>query len=111
MPDISPDDRTLDLGPLPESEESNSALIPAEDVKPEDVATLTLKYQKDGSPLLVATGGRCIPAALPITDDEGNHLSHYAAAGATAKTPMNQQTAYLDLSAVYGLPESGPEGK
>ncbi|MGW3073553.1 hypothetical protein [Kitasatospora sp. NPDC001132] len=60
-------------GPAPvqvKPETTESALIPADQVKPEDVGALSIEY-RDGQPVIVVSGGKYIPAELPIVDSSG----------------------------------------
>ncbi|WP_328622212.1 hypothetical protein [Streptomyces sp. NBC_00354] len=52
--------------------------VPASEVKPEDVGTLSLRYV-DGVPQLVISGGRFAPAALTIVDPSGTPVATYTA--------------------------------
>ncbi|GGR75461.1 hypothetical protein Snoj_82120 [Streptomyces nojiriensis] len=40
-------------------------LIPADQVKPEDIGKLSIEY-RDGQPVVVVSGGTVIPAHLPV---------------------------------------------
>ncbi|MFI1018211.1 hypothetical protein [Streptomyces sp. NPDC020965] len=46
------------------------ALVPASEVDPEGVATLALEY-RDGRPVIVARGGKFIPAGLKVVSEDG----------------------------------------
>ncbi|MGW8666993.1 hypothetical protein [Streptomyces niveus] len=48
-------------------EAAGPAPIPADQVKPEEVAKLSIEY-RDGRPVVVANGGQYIPSALPIVN-------------------------------------------
>ncbi|MQT04831.1 hypothetical protein [Streptomyces jumonjinensis] len=45
-------------------------LVPVSEVDPEDVATLALEY-RDGRPVIVASGGKFIPAGLKVVTGDG----------------------------------------
>ncbi|MFD7838252.1 hypothetical protein [Streptomyces sp. NPDC059761] len=60
-------------------------LIPAAEVKPEDIATLSIEY-RDGQPVIVATGGTVIPAGLAVVDGSGK--------GAAARYSMIRLTGF-----------------
>ncbi|MFE9368060.1 hypothetical protein ACFYNN_36025 [Streptomyces sp. NPDC006978] len=74
MPEITPAPKGPALGQLP----TEPAVIPADQVKPEDVGTLTLEY-RDGVPVLVVSGGTFVPAALTLIDDSGTPVALYGA--------------------------------
>ncbi|MFF2543030.1 hypothetical protein ACFVUY_10755 [Kitasatospora sp. NPDC058063] len=50
--------------------------VPASEVKPEDVGTLTLEY-KDGQPVLTVRGGRFLPSGIPVLDASGRQVARY----------------------------------
>ncbi|UQA94918.1 hypothetical protein [Streptomyces halobius] len=52
--------------------------IPATEVKPEDIGSLSLRYV-DGVPQLVVSGGTGIPADLTVVDASGSAVATYAA--------------------------------
>lgn len=60
------------------SEDTDAVLIPATEVKPEDVGTLSLRYVGN-VPQLVVSGGTVIPAELTVMDASGNAVAAYAA--------------------------------
>ncbi len=60
------------------SEIPGITVITAEDVKPEDVGTLSLRYV-DGVAQLVVHGGTVLPAALTIGDEAENTVATYSA--------------------------------
>ncbi|MFF2625206.1 hypothetical protein ACFVUN_05455 [Kitasatospora griseola] len=45
-------------------------LVPASQVEPADIATLSIEY-RDGRPVVVVSGGRYVPAELPVVDSSG----------------------------------------
>ena len=49
---------------------------PVSEIKPEDVATLTIEY-RDGQPVIVVSGGEAIPSALAVLDQAGNAVGLY----------------------------------
>ncbi|MFE6904098.1 hypothetical protein ACFVFJ_46130 [Streptomyces sp. NPDC057717] len=57
----------LGLSPSPEATASEPTPIPADQVKPEDIATLSIEY-RDGQPVVVASGGKYVPSELPIAN-------------------------------------------
>src|SRR5689334_17105876 len=71
----SPEETGLVIVPLKESEVT---VLPAEEVKPEDVSTLALHY-RDGTPVLVGVGGDSFPAVIQLVDGNGNILGAYTA--------------------------------
>ncbi|MCX4826040.1 hypothetical protein OG883_40930 [Streptomyces sp. NBC_01142] len=66
--------RTAETVPLGE--------IPATEVNPEDVGTLSLRYV-DGVPVLVVSGGSIIPASLTVVNESGSPIAKYAAGPAS----------------------------
>ncbi|MFE7524612.1 hypothetical protein ACFU7Y_02700 [Kitasatospora sp. NPDC057542] len=50
--------------------------VPASEVKPEDVGTLTLEY-KDGQPVLTVRRGPFVPSSIPVLDESGTHVANY----------------------------------
>ncbi|GAA2153431.1 hypothetical protein GCM10009760_51130 [Kitasatospora kazusensis] len=46
------------------------ALIPADQVKPEDAATLSIEY-RDGRPVVVVSDGKYVPSELPVVNSSG----------------------------------------
>lgn len=63
-------------------QDSGLTIIPAEEVKPEDVGMLSLRYV-DGAAQLVVSGGTVVPDHLPVVNTEGAAVATYfpAAAG------------------------------
>ncbi|MFJ6798904.1 hypothetical protein [Streptomyces sp. NPDC091268] len=57
---------------------SDVRLIPASEVKPEDLGMLSLRYV-DGTPVLVVSSGTALPAGLTVLDASGNAVAVYAA--------------------------------
>ncbi|WP_031171406.1 hypothetical protein [Streptosporangium roseum] len=53
-------------------------LIPASEVKPEDMGTLSLQYV-DGVPRIVVSGGKVIPAQIQVVDSSQGPLGVYSA--------------------------------
>ncbi|MGW8889737.1 hypothetical protein [Streptomyces sp. NPDC055749] len=52
-------------------------LIPADQVKPEDIGTLSIEY-RDGRPVIVVNGGTAVPASLTVVDGSGHAVARYA---------------------------------
>ncbi|MFE3206513.1 hypothetical protein [Embleya sp. NPDC059237] len=62
---------SLGLTPTPEgTAPTEPTLVPADQVKPEDVGTLTIEY-RDGRPVIVVSGGQFVPAALAVVHQSG----------------------------------------
>ncbi|MFB7848620.1 tyrosinase family protein [Streptomyces sp. NPDC056053] len=59
------------------------ALIPSTEVRPEDIATLSIEY-RDGQPVIVVSGGKYSPAHLRIVDGSGDPLGAYSVADSLA---------------------------
>ncbi|GHD80165.1 hypothetical protein ACFQL8_37390 [Streptomyces goshikiensis] len=84
MPEITPAAK----GPVPVKLPTGThepAPTPASEVKPEDIAALSLEY-RDGVPVLVAASGARIPAHIEVVDGEGNPAAAYTAGTTTPTT-------------------------
>ncbi|MFE7598106.1 hypothetical protein [Streptomyces sp. NPDC057494] len=75
-------------------------LIPADQVKPEDVGRLSLRYV-DGVAQLVVSGGTAIPGGLAVVDESGNTVAAYTA-GAASALPRHGSTALQVSSGMAG---------
>ncbi|GBQ03573.1 hypothetical protein SSP531S_50480 [Streptomyces spongiicola] len=67
-------------GPAPVQytpEATEPVLIPADQVKPEDIGTLSIEY-RGGQPVVVVSGGRYVPARLTVADGAGNAVAAYS---------------------------------
>ncbi|MFD7496410.1 hypothetical protein ACFV8T_29165 [Streptomyces sp. NPDC059832] len=62
---------------LKTAEVTDLELVPASDVKPEDVGTLSLRHV-DGVPQLVISGGTYIPAELTVVDGASKPVARYS---------------------------------
>ncbi|MFI0790883.1 hypothetical protein ACH4Q6_35480 [Streptomyces lydicus] len=67
----------LGLTPAPAAAPAQPTPVPASEVKPEDVGTLTLEY-KDGQPVLTVRGGRFVPNGIPVLDASGTQVASYS---------------------------------
>ncbi|MFF4104367.1 hypothetical protein [Streptomyces sp. NPDC001903] len=79
------------------SRAADSALTPADRVKPQDIGTLSIEY-RDGQPVIVASGGKAIPARLTVVDGAGNSVAAYTAGpplASDARTSKHEIPAYL----------------
>ncbi|MFC8271144.1 hypothetical protein ACFUJR_01095 [Streptomyces sp. NPDC057271] len=63
-------------------------VITAEEVKPEDVGTLSLRYV-DGVAQLVVSGGAVVPATLAVVDGDGKAVAAYTAGSVSAPARMS----------------------
>ncbi|MEU0841390.1 hypothetical protein ABZ370_18220 [Streptomyces sp. NPDC005962] len=66
MPETAPNSK----GPAPAQYKpaaTEPAPIPTGQVKPEDIATLSIEY-RDGRPVIVVSGGTYVPATLMVVD-------------------------------------------
>ncbi|MFF3350503.1 hypothetical protein [Streptomyces sp. NPDC002779] len=75
------------LGPVDETggaqaDDTGLTLISADEVKPEEVGVLSLRYV-DGTPTLVISGGQVIPQGLKVVDAAGEPVAFYTADPAT----------------------------
>ncbi|MFE4335436.1 hypothetical protein ACFRQM_40330 [Streptomyces sp. NPDC056831] len=78
MPETTPNGK----GPAPiklPTEATEPALILADQLKPEDIGTLTIEY-RDGQPVIVLSGGKYIPAGLTLVDGSGAAAANYVVA-------------------------------
>ncbi|MER5434186.1 hypothetical protein [Streptomyces sp. NPDC002588] len=70
---------SLGLTPTPsDTAPSEPALIPASEVKPEEIGTLALEY-RDGRPVIVVSRGKYMPAAIKVVDTSENTVASYSA--------------------------------
>ncbi|MFE5534805.1 hypothetical protein [Streptomyces sp. NPDC056492] len=60
----------LGLSASPEATAPGPTPIPADQVKPEDIATLSIEY-RDGQPVVVVSGGKYVPSELPVVNSSG----------------------------------------
>ncbi|GAB2636427.1 hypothetical protein [Nocardia goodfellowii] len=70
--------------------------IPATLIRPDDAATLSLRYV-EGVPTLVVTGGAAVPEIITAVDDSGTPVVQYTASPVTS--------ARASHNFVYGGPE------
>ncbi|GAA2799050.1 hypothetical protein GCM10010441_25100 [Kitasatospora paracochleata] len=68
------------LGEIPSTvvtpEIADATLLPADQVKPEDIGTLSIEY-RDGQPVIVVSGGTAIPAGLTVVDGSSTRVTKY----------------------------------
>ncbi|MGW2865725.1 hypothetical protein [Streptomyces sp. NPDC001205] len=57
-------------------EDSGLTIVSAEDIKPEDVGTLSVRYV-DGTPEFVLTDGKAIPNQIRVVDASGQPVALY----------------------------------
>ncbi|WP_146259262.1 hypothetical protein [Streptomyces tateyamensis] len=69
------------LGLTPTPEGTAPALIPFDQVKPEDRAKLAIEY-RNGEPVIVVSGGTVFPAVIETVDTSGAPIGAYKAAAA-----------------------------
>ncbi|MFF3693813.1 hypothetical protein [Streptomyces sp. NPDC002221] len=65
------------LSPPPAPGAAVPTLVPADQVKPEDVGTLSIEY-RDGCPVIVVSGGQFVPAELRAVNASGTSVVTYA---------------------------------
>ncbi|WP_371516787.1 hypothetical protein [Kitasatospora sp. NBC_01300] len=93
MPETTPNSK----GPAPiklTPGTTEPVLVPADQVKPEDIGTLSIEY-RDGQPVVVVSGGTAIPAGLTVVDGAGNALAAYTAGPTSATTRLAPVVDYL----------------
>ncbi|MFD9904859.1 hypothetical protein [Streptomyces sp. NPDC059063] len=93
-------------GPAPVQvtpEAAEPAPIPAEQVKPEDIGTLSIEY-RDSVPVIVVSGGKYIPAGLMVVDESGKPAAVYTAGPLPAGKAAITSTALLDPMPVHVFP-------
>ncbi|MFC0847114.1 hypothetical protein ACFH04_25865 [Streptomyces noboritoensis] len=86
MPETTPNAK----GPAPVTltpEATQPTLTPADQVKPEDIGTLSIEY-RDGQPVIVVSGGTYFPADLAVVDPAGNALAAYTAGPASQRVAL-----------------------
>ncbi|MFD3788816.1 hypothetical protein [Streptomyces cyaneofuscatus] len=83
------------------SQTAEPTLIPATEVKPEDIGALSLRYV-NGVAQLVVSGGTAIPAGLTVVDADGNDVAAYKAAGPVEVAAPEPR--YFIISAVPEFP-------
>ncbi|MFD9594914.1 hypothetical protein ACFWA9_19470 [Kitasatospora sp. NPDC059973] len=86
---MSPE-QMANLGRIPGPEATAPAeptLVPADQVKPEDIAALSIEY-RGSQPVIVARGGKYIPAGLPVEDESGNPFGGSAPAYGSYRWPV-----------------------
>ncbi|MFD3480604.1 hypothetical protein [Streptomyces sp. NPDC058695] len=81
-------------------------VIPADDLKPEDIGMLSVRYV-DGAAQLVVTGGTALPAHLPVVDAQGAVVAAYLQAQIPPKRSLARSSAgdenlLLDAVATVG---------
>ncbi|GHD83203.1 hypothetical protein ACFQL8_28295 [Streptomyces goshikiensis] len=84
-------------GPAPvqyKPETTEPVLIPADQVNPEDIGTLSIEY-REGQPVIVVSGGTAIPAGLTVVDGAGNAFAAYTARPTSATTRLAPVVDYL----------------
>ncbi|MFE7599188.1 hypothetical protein [Streptomyces sp. NPDC057494] len=76
-------------------------LVPADQVKPEEIATLSIEY-RNGQPVVVVSGGRYVPSDLPVVNSSGTaYASRFA---------WSNGTAYLHAPDPVSAPIATPSG-
>ncbi|WP_042804705.1 hypothetical protein [Streptomyces sp. C] len=78
MSEITPEAK----GPAPvrlEATAGEAVLVPASQVRPEDIGTLAIEY-RDGVPVIVVSGGKFIPAGISVVNQEGVAVARVTAA-------------------------------
>ncbi|UGY94409.1 hypothetical protein [Streptomyces gobiensis] len=84
--------------------ETNLGLIPATEVKPEDIGTLSLRYV-DGVPQLVVNGGTHAPAQLVLVNAEGATVSVYQGLPPVQARSVTDKPFLLPIEEVFKIAE------
>ncbi|MFJ6696694.1 hypothetical protein ACIQM4_11530 [Streptomyces sp. NPDC091272] len=79
-------------------ETSDVTLLPVDEVKPEDIGSLSLRYV-DGTATLVVSGGKALPAELPVVDGQGNPVAIFT--GGPLKIALKARSAAPSESKTY----------
>ncbi|MFC9932269.1 hypothetical protein [Streptomyces sp. NPDC127190] len=91
-------------GPAPfqgTPETTEPTLIPADQVKPEEIGTLSIEY-RDGQPAIVVSGGKYIPAGVRIVNSSGRTVAFYGPVGtAPSAAGVAMGAVTVANSAVY----------
>ncbi|MVU77097.1 hypothetical protein GPX89_07530 [Nocardia sp. ET3-3] len=82
--DISVKSASVQIDPSATPEAAAVDVIPADEVKAEDVGALSLRYV-NGVPSLVVSGGAVIPTALAVVDPQGTEVAAYGVTAVSAK--------------------------
>ncbi|MFE3767239.1 hypothetical protein ACFXPI_36400 [Streptomyces sp. NPDC059104] len=91
---------SLGLTPASESAAPREATpVPADRVKPEDIATLSIEY-RDGRPVVVVSGGKYVPSELPVVNGFG--ATH------TARFAWSNGVAHLHTPDPVSTPQGSP---
>ncbi|MEU9006475.1 hypothetical protein [Streptomyces sp. NPDC048551] len=110
MSEITPNAK----GPAPVQLTPETVLTPGDQVKPEDIGTLSIEY-RDGVPVVVVSGGTYIPAGLKAVDGSGNPVAAYTAgpiAAATSRSMLLSEDGeiYAASKDDYSILKYGPDG-
>ncbi|MFD5566103.1 hypothetical protein [Kitasatospora griseola] len=89
----------LGMSAPPGATEPEPTLVPASRVEPEDIATLSIEY-RDGRPVVVVSGGKYVPAELPVVDSSG--------AARAARFAWSNGVAQLHTPDPAAAPEQSP---
>ncbi|MFE5941542.1 hypothetical protein [Streptomyces sp. NPDC056480] len=80
-------------------------VIPEDDVKPEDIGVLSVRYV-DGAAQLVVTGGTALPTHIPVVDAQGAVVAAYLQGQIAAKGSRagfaDRESLLLDAVATVG---------
>ncbi|WP_328792638.1 MULTISPECIES: hypothetical protein [unclassified Streptomyces] len=89
----------LGSSPSPETTAPEPTPIPADQVKPEDIATLSIEY-RDGQPVVVVSGGKYVPSELPVVNSSGTAQS--------ARFAWSNGVAHLHTPDPASTPDGSP---
>ncbi|MGW2583098.1 hypothetical protein ACWCYZ_17475 [Streptomyces virginiae] len=71
-------------------------LIAADQVKPEDIGTLSIEY-RDGQPVIVVSGGSHVPAQVPVVDAQDQIRASYTIGQASRIREVTEETDLFNV--------------
>ncbi|MER7049625.1 hypothetical protein [Streptomyces jumonjinensis] len=77
-------------------EATGPALIPVDQVNPEDIGTLSIEY-RDGHPVTDVSGGTYVPAVLTVAHEAANAVGAYSVAPQQARSLDTTSSSLEDL--------------
>ncbi|MER5809050.1 hypothetical protein ABT143_12770 [Streptomyces sp. NPDC002033] len=84
---------SLGVTSMAETAAPEPTLIPADQVKPEDIATLSIEY-RGGRPVIVANGGKYVPARIAVVDGSRRKNEMFRVSDADGSLDMEDVDGY-----------------